>query len=172
MSDGKYFQRGKAQELKAELALAQKESKPQARKNVLKKIVANVTMGNDMSSLFADVVACADMPSLEVKKMIYLYLMTHAKHNEHLAKSAFDNFYKASILQNFYFENNPLVHIQINISRPRNVLIDCSHCLISHNPGLSSSRPSCSSACDSNNLIHQHRLNHIQYCLTASFCNA
>ena len=37
---------------------------------VLKKIIANATMGNDMGPLFADVVGCMGIQVLEIKKMV------------------------------------------------------------------------------------------------------
>jgi vesicle coat complex subunit len=46
---------------------------------VLKKIVANMTMGNDMSPLFPDVVSCMQISDLEIKKMVYLYLINYAR---------------------------------------------------------------------------------------------
>ncbi|OAJ41651.1 hypothetical protein, variant 2 [Batrachochytrium dendrobatidis JEL423] len=47
-----------------------------------------MTMGNDMSALFPDVMACIGMPQLEVKKMVYLYLITYAKSKPDLTVSA------------------------------------------------------------------------------------
>jgi AP-2 complex subunit beta-1 len=51
--DAKFFARGKIQEFKAELqeAAKGKDKKFIKRKTVLKKIVANITMGNDSTSL-------------------------------------------------------------------------------------------------------------------------
>lgn len=50
-NDAKFFTRGKIQEFKAELqdAAKGKDKKFAKRKVVLKKIVANITMGNDSS---------------------------------------------------------------------------------------------------------------------------
>ncbi|KAG5353950.1 hypothetical protein C0989_011438 [Termitomyces sp. Mn162] len=46
--DAKFFQRGKIEELRAELQAAEtKDRKFLKRKTALKKIVANITMGND-----------------------------------------------------------------------------------------------------------------------------
>ncbi|KLO06725.1 Adaptor protein complex beta subunit [Schizopora paradoxa] len=78
--DAKFFQRGKIQELRAELHAAEaKDKKFVKRKTVLKKIVANITMGNDMSPLFPDVVACLGTPLLEIKKMVYLFLVSYGR---------------------------------------------------------------------------------------------
>ncbi|KAF9227967.1 Adaptor protein complex beta subunit [Gyrodon lividus] len=78
--DAKFFQRGKIEEFRAELQAAEaKDKKFQKRKIVLKKIVANITMGNDMSPLFHDVVQCIGTPLLEIKKMVYLYLVSYGR---------------------------------------------------------------------------------------------
>ncbi|KAH9951345.1 Adaptor protein complex beta subunit [Amylocystis lapponica] len=78
--DAKFFQRGKIQEFRAELEAAEsKDKKFTKRKTVLKKIVANITMGNDMSPLFTDVVQCLGVPSLEIKKMVYLFLVCYGR---------------------------------------------------------------------------------------------
>ncbi|KAJ3159609.1 AP-2 complex subunit beta [Geranomyces michiganensis] len=88
MSDAKYFQRGKIQDLRAELATDRKDIKHTKKKTAMKKIVANMTMGNDMSPLFPDVVACMNVPVLEVKKMVYLYLINYARSKPELAVMA------------------------------------------------------------------------------------
>ncbi|KIM65209.1 hypothetical protein SCLCIDRAFT_113025 [Scleroderma citrinum Foug A] len=78
--DAKFFQRGKIEEFRAELQAAEtKDKKYQKRKTVLKKIVANITMGTDMSPLFHDVVQCISSPLLEIKKMVYLYLVSYGR---------------------------------------------------------------------------------------------
>lgn len=62
---------GKVAELRLELNSGGKKDKNHAAKKIaLKKIVANMTMSNnDMVGLFPDVVACMQIPSLEIKKM-------------------------------------------------------------------------------------------------------
>jgi AP-2 complex subunit beta-1 len=62
---------GKVAELRLELNSGGKRDKNHAAKKIaLKKIVANMTMSNnDMVGLFPDVVACMQIPSLEIKKM-------------------------------------------------------------------------------------------------------
>ncbi|OJA21595.1 hypothetical protein AZE42_01684 [Rhizopogon vesiculosus] len=78
--DAKFFQRGKIEEFRAELQAAEaKDKKYQKRKTVLKKIVANITMGNDMSPLFHDIIQCIGTPLLEVKKMVYLFLVSYGR---------------------------------------------------------------------------------------------
>ncbi|KAJ3814870.1 adaptin N terminal region-domain-containing protein [Lentinula lateritia] len=78
--DAKFFQRGKIEEFRAELLAAEtKDKKFVKRKTVLKKIVANITMGMDMSPLFPDVVQCLGTPLLEIKKMVYLFLVSYGR---------------------------------------------------------------------------------------------
>jgi vesicle coat complex subunit len=87
MGDSKYFSRGKAHELKAML-LAASTSKKRAYKTiaVLKRIIANVTMGNDMSILYPDVLATLTVPSIEIKRMVFLYVVVYAKKNSDLTQ--------------------------------------------------------------------------------------
>ncbi|TFK29899.1 adaptor protein complex AP-1 [Coprinopsis marcescibilis] len=78
--DAKFFQRGKIEEFRADLHAAEaKDKKFVKRKTVLKKIVANITMGNDMSPLFTDVVQSLGTPLLEIKKMVYLFLVSYGR---------------------------------------------------------------------------------------------
>ena len=62
---------GKVAELRLELTSGGKKDKNHSAKKIaLKKIVANMTMSNnDMVALFPDVIACMQIPSLEIKKM-------------------------------------------------------------------------------------------------------
>ncbi|KDQ07940.1 hypothetical protein BOTBODRAFT_70091 [Botryobasidium botryosum FD-172 SS1] len=79
-SDAKFFTKGKIQEFRKELEEAESKDKKFAkRKTVLKKIVANITMGNDMSPLFPDVIRCMSIQVLEIKKMVYLYLVSYGR---------------------------------------------------------------------------------------------
>ncbi|KAI0093614.1 Adaptor protein complex beta subunit [Irpex rosettiformis] len=102
--DAKFFQRGKIQEFRAELHAAEsKDKKFTKRRMVLKKIVANITMGNDMSPLFSDVVQCLGIPSLEIKKMVYLFLVCYGR-----SKSDQINMVIPSFLQDCN-DRNPLI---------------------------------------------------------------
>ncbi|PQE13648.1 AP-2 complex subunit beta protein [Rutstroemia sp. NJR-2017a BVV2] len=81
MRDAKLFARGKVAELRLELNSGGKKDKNHSAKKIaLKKIVANMTMSNnDMVALFPDVVACMTIPSLEIKKMCFLFLVNYAR---------------------------------------------------------------------------------------------
>lgn len=55
-----------------------------------------MTMGNDMSPLFPDVIACLSIPNLEVKKMVYLYVTNYCRSKPDMARMAAPYFEKAS----------------------------------------------------------------------------
>ncbi|PWN52662.1 Adaptor protein complex beta subunit [Violaceomyces palustris] len=90
--DAKFFQRGKVQELRADLQADKKDKGWVKKKSVLKKIIANATMGNDMSGLFGDVVMCMNIQVLEIKKMVYLYLINYGKAKPDLVPNAIPGF--------------------------------------------------------------------------------
>ncbi|KAF8610088.1 Adaptor protein complex beta subunit [Ceratobasidium sp. AG-I] len=91
--DAKFFARGKIQEFRNELKEAEsKDKKFVKRKVILKKIVANITMGNDMSALFPDVVQCMSIQVLEIKKMVYLYLVSYGRGKPDQLNYAVQNF--------------------------------------------------------------------------------
>ncbi|VDD74271.1 unnamed protein product [Mesocestoides corti] len=77
-TDSKYFtttKKGEIFELKAELQNEKKEKKKEA----VKKVIASMTVGKDVSALFPDVMNCMQTDNLELKKLVYLYLMNYAK---------------------------------------------------------------------------------------------
>ena len=79
------------------MATIQKELrslKPEIQKNAIKRVVAGMTIGTDMSILFADVVNLMQSNDLELKKMVYLYTMKYAKSNPDLAILAINTFKK------------------------------------------------------------------------------
>ncbi|XP_041456089.1 AP-1 complex subunit beta-1-like [Lytechinus variegatus] len=93
MSDSKYFtttKKGEIYELKADLNSDRKEKKKEA----VKKVIASMTVGKDVSSLFPDVVNCMQTDNLELKKLVYLYLMNYAKSQPDMAIMAVNTFVK------------------------------------------------------------------------------
>jgi len=101
-NDGKFFQttkRGEIQELKEELH-AQDKGK---QKDAVKKVIANITVGKDVSALFADVVNCIQTDNIELKKLVYLYVMNYAKAQPELAILAINTFRKDAT------DPNPLI---------------------------------------------------------------
>ncbi|WVO14027.1 hypothetical protein L204_101652 [Cryptococcus depauperatus] len=94
MADAKFFTRTKAQELRDELRASndKRDKGFLKKKTVLKKIVANMTMGNDMSPLFPDIIQCMGVQVLEIKKMVYLYLVNYGRLRPDDLKSAISGF--------------------------------------------------------------------------------
>ncbi|XP_003384157.1 PREDICTED: AP-1 complex subunit beta-1-like [Amphimedon queenslandica] len=93
MSDAKYFTTTKKGEL-AELRADLQGDKRDKKKDAIKKIIANMTVGKDVSSLFPDIVNCMQTDNLELKKLVYLYLMNYAKSQPDLAILAVNTFSK------------------------------------------------------------------------------
>jgi len=91
-TDGaKYFgtnKKGEIFELKAELNSGNGAKKKEA----VKKVIASMTVGKDVSSLFPDVVNCMQTDVLELKKLVYLYLMNYAKSQPDTAILAVNTF--------------------------------------------------------------------------------
>lgn len=101
-TDGKFFQttkRGEIQELKDELHANDKAK----QKDAVKKVIANMTVGKDVSALFADVVNCIQTDNIELKKLVYLYVMNYAKAQPELAILAINTFRKDAS------DENPLI---------------------------------------------------------------
>lgn len=93
MTDSKYFtttKKGEMFELKAELNSDKKDRKKEA----VKKVIASMTVGKDVSALFPDVVNCMQTDNLELKKLVYLYLMNYAKSQPDMAIMAVNTFVK------------------------------------------------------------------------------
>nr|DAD41712.1 TPA_asm: hypothetical protein HUJ06_016036 [Nelumbo nucifera] len=93
--DSKYFsttKKGEIPELKDELNSQYKDKK----KDAVKKVIAAMTVGKDVSSLFTDVVNCMQTENLELKKLVYLYLINYAKSQPDLAILAVNTFVKDS----------------------------------------------------------------------------
>lgn len=83
---------GEIAEWKTELADRHRQ------KDALKKIIAAMTIGKDVSSVFAEVTSCSQTTDLEVKKLVYLYLINYAKSQPELAIMAVNTFVKVRFL--------------------------------------------------------------------------
>jgi hypothetical protein len=79
---------GEVAEWKAELTDKHKQ------KDTLKKIIAAMTIGKDVSAVFAEVTSCSQTTDLELKKLVYLYLINYAKTQPELAIMAVNTFVK------------------------------------------------------------------------------
>lgn len=81
---------GENYELKADL----NSDRSSRKKDAVKRVIANMTIGKDVSSLFADVLKCMQTDDLELKKLVYLYLMNYAKSQPELVILAVNTFCK------------------------------------------------------------------------------
>ncbi|CAK5271449.1 unnamed protein product [Mycena citricolor] len=73
------------------------------RKDAIKRVIAAMTVGKDVSGLFPDVLKNMQTTDLEQKKLVYLYLMNYAKTQPELVILAVNTFVKDSD------DPNPLV---------------------------------------------------------------
>ena len=90
-----YFQNMKSSEL-SELQADLNSNKPDDRKEAAKQVIAMMTIGKDVSSLFPHMVKCMETQSLELKKLVYLYIINYAKSKPDLAIMAVNSFQKDS----------------------------------------------------------------------------
>eukprot|EP00923_Selenidium_pygospionis_P031679 GHVN01056059.1.p1 GENE.GHVN01056059.1~~GHVN01056059.1.p1 ORF type:complete len:925 (-),score=148.10 GHVN01056059.1:712-3486(-) len=95
MNDGRYFRttrRGEIHELQEELHSTNKDKKKEA----VKKVIAAMTVGKDVGKLFPDVVNCMQTNNIELKKLVYLYIINYAKSEPTKAILAINTFRKDS----------------------------------------------------------------------------
>eukprot|EP01130_Rhizamoeba_saxonica_P001711 TRINITY_DN11573_c0_g1_i1.p1 TRINITY_DN11573_c0_g1~~TRINITY_DN11573_c0_g1_i1.p1 ORF type:complete len:870 (-),score=238.59 TRINITY_DN11573_c0_g1_i1:36-2621(-) len=98
----KYFsntKKGEIPELRSDLNSLKEDKKKEA----VKKVIALMTVGKDVSMLFPDVLKCMQTSNLELKKLVYLYLMNYAKTHPDLAILAVSTFQKDAS------DSNPLI---------------------------------------------------------------
>ncbi|KAL7715828.1 Clathrin/coatomer adaptor adaptin-like N-terminal domain-containing protein [Entamoeba marina] len=98
----KYFvssHRGEIQALRKSL----NSSKDDVRTEAVKRIVAAMTEGKDVSMLFIDVLKCMQTNKLELKKLVYLYLMNYSRSQPERAILVVNSFVKDS------YDPNPLI---------------------------------------------------------------
>ncbi|KAJ7206030.1 adaptin N terminal region-domain-containing protein [Mycena pura] len=86
-----------------ELSVDLNSNYPSKRKDAIKRVIASMTVGKDVSGLFPDVLKNMQTEDLEQKKLVYLYLMNYAKTQPELVILAVNTFVKDSD------DSNPLV---------------------------------------------------------------
>lgn len=92
-SDSRFFttqKKGEMHELRMELHSTDRTIKVDA----VKKVIASMTVGKDVSGLFTDVLNCAQTANIELKKLVYLYLINYAKSQPELTLLAVNTFVK------------------------------------------------------------------------------
>nr|CAG8438102.1 11687_t:CDS:10 [Entrophospora candida] len=91
--------KGENYELRADLNSEYRDR----RKDAIKKVIANMTVGKDVSGLFPEVLKNMQTEDLEQKKLVYLYLMNYAKTQPELVILAVNTFVKDTD------DSNPLI---------------------------------------------------------------
>jgi AP-1 complex subunit beta-1 len=101
-SDSRFFttqKKGELHELRTELHSTDRNVK----RDAVKKVIASMTVGKDVSGLFTDVLNCAQTENIELKKLVYLYLINYAKSQPELTLLAVNTFVKDAN------DSNPLI---------------------------------------------------------------
>lgn len=84
---------GENYELRADLNSEYRDK----RKDAIKRVIANMTVGKDVSGLFPDVLKNMQTEDIEQKKLVYLYLMNYAKTQPELVILAVNTFVKVGV---------------------------------------------------------------------------
>ncbi|KAJ1917165.1 beta-adaptin [Mycoemilia scoparia] len=93
------LRKGENFELKTELNSEYRDR----RKEAVRRVIANMTVGKDVSGLFTDVLKNMQTEDLEIKKLIYLYLINYAKTKPDLVILAVNTFVRDTE------DSNPLI---------------------------------------------------------------
>jgi len=81
-----YFEKkGEVHELRQLLRSAAQDRDQQKKRDAIKKVIAYMTLGIDVSPLFSEMVMASATNDLVQKKMVYLYLVNYAESNSELA---------------------------------------------------------------------------------------
>jgi len=98
-----YFQSKKSSELE-ELKVELNSLKVDEQKEAVKQVIAMMTIGKDVSILFPYVTKCIMSSSIELKKLVYLYIINYAKSKPDLALMAVSAFTRDA-----HEKTNPLI---------------------------------------------------------------
>lgn len=94
-----YRSAGENWELRADLNSEYRDK----RKDAIKRVIANMTVGKDVSGLFPDVLKNMQTEDLEQKKLVYLYLMNYAKTQPELVILAVNTFVKVRLWSSWHW---------------------------------------------------------------------
>eukprot|EP00927_Polykrikos_kofoidii_P026604 TRINITY_DN2365_c0_g2_i1.p1 TRINITY_DN2365_c0_g2~~TRINITY_DN2365_c0_g2_i1.p1 ORF type:complete len:839 (+),score=169.68 TRINITY_DN2365_c0_g2_i1:145-2661(+) len=85
-SGSAYFEKkGEVYELRQLLRSAAQDRDQQKKRDAIKKVIAYMTLGIDVSPLFSEMIMASATADLVQKKMVYLYLVNYAESNSELA---------------------------------------------------------------------------------------
>lgn len=105
MSKSKYFQttkRGEVKDWKDDLNSLDKDKVKEA----VKKVIAAMTVGKDVSMLFPDIIKSMPTENLELKKLVYLYIINYARSQPDKAILVINTFHKDASIST---QKNPLI---------------------------------------------------------------
>ena len=88
-----YFQNARTSEV-SELQDGLNSLKPEVMREAVKQVIATMTYGKDMSVLFPHVVKCMETTSIELKKLVYLYIINYARSKADMTIMAINTFRK------------------------------------------------------------------------------
>ena len=101
--DAKYFQTTKKGEIKELQEDLNSTDRPKI-KEAVKKVIAAMTVGKDVSMLFSDVIKSMGTDNIELKKLVYLYIINYARSQPEKAILVVNMFQKDATMH-----PNPLV---------------------------------------------------------------
>lgn len=78
--------KGEVNELRALLRTFSMERNPQKKREIIKKVIAYMTLGIDVSRLFSEMMLAIETRDLVIKKMVYLFLCNYATSHPELAQ--------------------------------------------------------------------------------------
>jgi AP-4 complex subunit beta-1 len=78
--------KGEINELRTLLRGFSSERDPQRKRDIIKKVIAYMTLGIDVSRLFSEMMMAIETRDLVIKKMVYLYLTNYARSHPELAQ--------------------------------------------------------------------------------------
>ena len=78
--------KGEVNELRQLLRNFSTEKSPQRKREIIKKVIAYMTLGIDVSRLFTEMMLVIETRDLVIKKMVYLFLCNYATDNPELAQ--------------------------------------------------------------------------------------
>ena len=84
--------KGEVNELRLLLRAVSLERDATKKRDVIKKVIAYMTLGIDVSRLYPEMVKASRTDDMVMKKMIYLYLTNYAEQNQELAILAINTF--------------------------------------------------------------------------------
>ena len=86
--------KGEVNELKASLRNPSLDRDPEKKREVVKRVIAYMTLGIDVSKLFSEMIMATGTKDHVIKKMVYLYICNYAATNPDLSLLAINTLQK------------------------------------------------------------------------------